>query len=208
MSACCAPRRWSRCCCCCSSPCPISACRSMPSPPPSCALVMNTSAFNCEVWRAALMNFPKDQYEAAQSVGMRAGQRFRRIVLPQIVRHEPARSGQRDVASDQGDAGPGGGGRRRYHARGGPDRRRNLRTPAAVPGRGGDLCRRSSSPWCPCSAGSSGGRSPRRPSHDPRFRHRLDRTRPAVERACQYHDPVGIGRRRRAPAGLRPGAGA
>ena len=50
------------------------------------ALVMNTSAFNCEVWRSALMNFPKDQYEAAQSVGMQAGQRFRRIVLPQIVR--------------------------------------------------------------------------------------------------------------------------
>jgi His/Glu/Gln/Arg/opine family amino acid ABC transporter permease subunit len=49
-------------------------------------LVMNTSAFNCEVWRSGLMNFPKDQYEAAQSVGMRAGQRFRRIVLPQIVR--------------------------------------------------------------------------------------------------------------------------
>ena len=50
------------------------------------ALVMNTSAFNCEVWRAALVNFPKDQYEAAQSVGMRAGPRFRRIVLPQIAR--------------------------------------------------------------------------------------------------------------------------
>jgi His/Glu/Gln/Arg/opine family amino acid ABC transporter permease subunit len=50
------------------------------------ALVMNTSAFNCEIWRAALMNFPKDQYEAAQSVGMRAGQRFRRIVFPQILR--------------------------------------------------------------------------------------------------------------------------
>lgn len=50
------------------------------------ALVMNTSAFNCEIWRAALMNFPKDQYEAAQSVGMRAGMRFRRIVLPQILR--------------------------------------------------------------------------------------------------------------------------
>jgi His/Glu/Gln/Arg/opine family amino acid ABC transporter permease subunit len=48
-------------------------------------LVMSTSAFNCEVWRSALMNFPKDQYEAAQSVGMNAGQRFRRIVLPQIV---------------------------------------------------------------------------------------------------------------------------
>lgn len=50
------------------------------------ALVMNTAAFNCEVWRASLMNFPKDQYEAAQSVGMNAMLRFRRIVLPQIVR--------------------------------------------------------------------------------------------------------------------------
>jgi His/Glu/Gln/Arg/opine family amino acid ABC transporter permease subunit len=50
------------------------------------ALVMNTSAFNCEVWRAALMNFPKDQYEAAQSVGMHASLRFRRIVLPQILK--------------------------------------------------------------------------------------------------------------------------
>jgi His/Glu/Gln/Arg/opine family amino acid ABC transporter permease subunit len=48
-------------------------------------LVMSTSAFNCEVWRSALMNFPKDQYEAAQSVGMNAEQRFRRIVLPQII---------------------------------------------------------------------------------------------------------------------------
>jgi His/Glu/Gln/Arg/opine family amino acid ABC transporter permease subunit len=50
------------------------------------ALTMNTSAFNCEVWRAGLMNFPKDQFEAAQSVGMRAGQRLSRIVLPQVVR--------------------------------------------------------------------------------------------------------------------------
>jgi His/Glu/Gln/Arg/opine family amino acid ABC transporter permease subunit len=50
------------------------------------ALVMNTSAFNCEIWRAALLAFPKDQYEAAQSVGMRAEQRLRRIVLPQILR--------------------------------------------------------------------------------------------------------------------------
>lgn len=50
------------------------------------ALVMNTSAFNCEVWRASLEAFPKDQYEAAQAFGMRASQRFLRIVLPQIVR--------------------------------------------------------------------------------------------------------------------------
>ena len=49
-------------------------------------LVLNTSAFNCEVWRSSLSNFPKDQFEAAQSVGMRAGQRFLRIILPQIAR--------------------------------------------------------------------------------------------------------------------------
>ncbi|MFN7122721.1 MAG: ABC transporter permease subunit, partial [Hydrogenophaga sp.] len=34
------------------------------------ALVLNTAAFNCEVWRAALLDLPKDQIEAAQSVGM------------------------------------------------------------------------------------------------------------------------------------------
>ena len=50
------------------------------------ALVMNTSAFNCEIWRAGLMDFPKDQYEAALSVGMSAGLRFRRIVLPRVFR--------------------------------------------------------------------------------------------------------------------------
>jgi His/Glu/Gln/Arg/opine family amino acid ABC transporter permease subunit len=50
------------------------------------ALVLNTAAFNCEVWRAALMDFPKDQIEAAKSVGMRRSQSFRRIVLPQIVK--------------------------------------------------------------------------------------------------------------------------
>jgi len=50
------------------------------------ALTLNTAAFNCEIWRAALMDFPKEQIEAAQSVGMRRGLRFRRIVLPQILR--------------------------------------------------------------------------------------------------------------------------
>jgi His/Glu/Gln/Arg/opine family amino acid ABC transporter permease subunit len=57
-----------------------------PVPAAILALVMNTAAFNCEVWRAALMNFPRDQYEAAQAVGMPALARFRRIVLPQIAR--------------------------------------------------------------------------------------------------------------------------
>ena len=50
------------------------------------ALTMNTAAFNCEVWRASLLDFPKEQIEAAQSVGMRRTLRFRRIVFPQIVR--------------------------------------------------------------------------------------------------------------------------
>lgn len=50
------------------------------------ALTLNTSAFNSEIWRAALMDFPKEQIEAAQSVGMPRSLRFRRIVLPQIVR--------------------------------------------------------------------------------------------------------------------------
>lgn len=50
------------------------------------ALVLNTSAFNCEVWRASLLAFPKEQIEAAKSVGMGRVLRFRRIVLPQVVR--------------------------------------------------------------------------------------------------------------------------
>ena len=50
------------------------------------ALVMNTSAFNCEVWRAALMELPKDQIDAAESTGMSRTLLVRRVVLPQIVR--------------------------------------------------------------------------------------------------------------------------
>ena len=50
------------------------------------ALTLNTSAFNCEIWRAALIDFPKDQLEAAQSVGMKRLTYLRRIVLPQIAR--------------------------------------------------------------------------------------------------------------------------
>lgn len=46
------------------------------------ALTLNTAAFNCEVWRAALLDLPRDQIEAAQSVGMGRWLRLRRIVLP------------------------------------------------------------------------------------------------------------------------------
>ena len=57
-----------------------------PVPAGIITLTLSTSAFNCEIWRGALMAFPKDQIEAAMSVGMRSRLRFRRIVLPQIIR--------------------------------------------------------------------------------------------------------------------------
>jgi His/Glu/Gln/Arg/opine family amino acid ABC transporter permease subunit len=50
------------------------------------ALTMNTSAFYCEIWRSALLAFPREQLEAARAVGMRRGMCLRRIVLPQIAR--------------------------------------------------------------------------------------------------------------------------
>jgi His/Glu/Gln/Arg/opine family amino acid ABC transporter permease subunit len=49
-------------------------------------LTLITGAFNCEIWRGALVDFPRDQLEAAASVGMTAGTRLRLIVLPQILR--------------------------------------------------------------------------------------------------------------------------
>jgi His/Glu/Gln/Arg/opine family amino acid ABC transporter permease subunit len=49
-------------------------------------LTLSTAAFNTEIWRSALMNFPRDQYDAALSLGMRRVLRFRRVILPQIVR--------------------------------------------------------------------------------------------------------------------------
>jgi His/Glu/Gln/Arg/opine family amino acid ABC transporter permease subunit len=49
-------------------------------------LTLITAAFNCEIWRGALVDFPRDQLDAARAVGMTAGVRLRLIVLPQIVR--------------------------------------------------------------------------------------------------------------------------
>ena len=49
-------------------------------------LLINTSAFNCEIWRAALIDFPRDQLEAARACGMAPGLTFRRVVLPQVWR--------------------------------------------------------------------------------------------------------------------------
>lgn len=49
-------------------------------------LAMGSMAYNCEIWRGALLAFPKDQLDAALAFGMRRGLRFRLIVLPQLVR--------------------------------------------------------------------------------------------------------------------------
>jgi His/Glu/Gln/Arg/opine family amino acid ABC transporter permease subunit len=57
-----------------------------PIPAAVLALTLNTAAFNCEIWRAALMSFPRDQLEAANAHGMLPMKRFRRIVLPQLWR--------------------------------------------------------------------------------------------------------------------------
>ena len=38
------------------------------------ALTLNTSAFNCEVWRGSLMEFSVEQIDAARAFGMGSGQ--------------------------------------------------------------------------------------------------------------------------------------
>jgi His/Glu/Gln/Arg/opine family amino acid ABC transporter permease subunit len=49
-------------------------------------LALGSMAYNCEIWRGALLAFPRDQYEAALAFGMPGALRLRLIVLPQIVR--------------------------------------------------------------------------------------------------------------------------
>lgn len=48
------------------------------------AMAINTSAFNSEIWRSAILNFPHEQIDAARSVGMTPNQSFWRIAFPQI----------------------------------------------------------------------------------------------------------------------------
>lgn len=57
-----------------------------PVPAGVLALTIATAAFNCEIWRSALLNFPTDQYDAARAFAMPRALRFRRIVLPQLWR--------------------------------------------------------------------------------------------------------------------------
>jgi His/Glu/Gln/Arg/opine family amino acid ABC transporter permease subunit len=57
-----------------------------PIPAAIVALTVSTSAFNCEIWRSALVDFPRDQYDAALSFAMPRVTRVRRIVMPQVWR--------------------------------------------------------------------------------------------------------------------------
>ena len=49
-------------------------------------LSMVTSAFNSEVWRAGLLNFSREQLEAARAFGMTPLLQLRRIIFPQLWR--------------------------------------------------------------------------------------------------------------------------
>jgi His/Glu/Gln/Arg/opine family amino acid ABC transporter permease subunit len=57
-----------------------------PLPAAVVALTLNTTAFNSEIWRAAIVDFPRGQLEAARAFGMTGPVSFRRVVFPQIWR--------------------------------------------------------------------------------------------------------------------------
>jgi His/Glu/Gln/Arg/opine family amino acid ABC transporter permease subunit len=57
-----------------------------PLPAAIIALTLNTTAFNSEIWRAAIVDFPRGQLESASAFGMTRFVSFRRIVFPQIWR--------------------------------------------------------------------------------------------------------------------------
>jgi His/Glu/Gln/Arg/opine family amino acid ABC transporter permease subunit len=57
-----------------------------PLPAALVALSLNTAAFHAEIWRASLVDFPKEQADAARAMGMTRALAFRRIVLPQVWR--------------------------------------------------------------------------------------------------------------------------
>lgn len=49
------------------------------------ALMLNTAAFNAEIWRNAFQTFSREQIDAAKAVGMTPILAFRRIMLPQML---------------------------------------------------------------------------------------------------------------------------
>ena len=65
---------------------PVLGIRVDPIPAAILTLTLNTSAFNCEIWRAGLAAFPKEEREAATAFGMSRTVAFRRVVFPQLWR--------------------------------------------------------------------------------------------------------------------------
>ena len=57
-----------------------------PLPAAVIALALNTTAFNSEIWRAAILDIPREQLDSARAFGMTGPVTFRRIVFPQIWR--------------------------------------------------------------------------------------------------------------------------
>jgi His/Glu/Gln/Arg/opine family amino acid ABC transporter permease subunit len=57
-----------------------------PLPAAVIALTLNTAAFNSEIWRAGIVDFPHGQLEAATAFGMTRRIAFWRIMFPQIWR--------------------------------------------------------------------------------------------------------------------------
>lgn len=57
-----------------------------PAPTAVLTLMLNTAAFNREIWRAALVDFPREQLDASVSFGMGGGAAFPCIIVPQIMR--------------------------------------------------------------------------------------------------------------------------
>jgi ABC-type amino acid transport system permease subunit len=57
-----------------------------PLPAAVIALALNTTAFNSEIWRAAILDVPREQLDSARAFGMTGPVTFRRIVFPQIWR--------------------------------------------------------------------------------------------------------------------------
>lgn len=50
------------------------------------ALVLNSAAYNAEIFRAGIQSVPKGQMEAARSLGLTHTQAMRKVVLPQAFR--------------------------------------------------------------------------------------------------------------------------
>lgn len=57
-----------------------------PLPAAVLALILNTAAFNSEVWRAGIADFSRGQIEAARALSMTSRLTFWRIMFPQIWR--------------------------------------------------------------------------------------------------------------------------